>query len=68
MLRLATSGDLLADKRILKQWLHEFLTDYQGPANDVVEVIALDESSRHWILEWKVRCVRPKKGTEGMGQ
>ena len=67
VLRLAASGDLLADKRILSQWLHDCLTAYQAPANDVVEVIALDESSKDWVPEWKVRCVRPMKRTEGMG-
>ena len=65
VLCLATSGDLLADQRILKQWLQELLTAHQGPAHDVVEVTALDESSRHLILEWKVRCVRRKKRTGG---
>ena len=67
VLRLAASGDLLADKRILLQWLNDCLTAYQAPANDVVEVIALDESSKDWVPEWKVRCVRPLKRTEGMG-
>ena len=67
VLRLAASGDLLADKRILSQWLDHCLTAYQSPANDVVEVIALDESSRDWVMEWKVRCVRPKKRTKGVG-
>ena len=51
VLRLAASGDLLADKRILSQWLDHCLTAYQAPANDVVEVIALDESSKDWIPE-----------------
>ena len=67
VLRLAASGDLLADKRILSQWLHDCLTAYQAPADDVVEVIALDQSSKDWVPEWKVRCVRPMKRTEGMG-
>ena len=67
VLRLAASGDLLADKRILLQWLNDCLTAYQAPANDVVEVIALDESSKDWVLEWKVRSVWPMKRTDGMG-
>ena len=60
-------GDLLADKRILSQWLHDCLTAYQAPADDVVEVIALDQSSKDCVPEFKVRCVRPMKRTEGMG-
>ena len=66
-LRLAASGNLLADKHILSQWLDDCLTAYQAPANDVVEVIALDESSKDWVPEWKVRCVKPMKRIEGMG-
>ena len=67
VLRLAASGNLLADRHILSQWLHDCLTAYQAPADDVVEVIALDESSKDWVPEWKVRCVRPMKRTESMG-
>ena len=67
VLRLAASGDLLADKVILRQWLNDCLTAYQAPANDVVEVIALDESSKDWVLEWQVRSVWPMKRTDGMG-
>ena len=68
VLRLAASGNLLADKRLLAQWLHGCLMAYQTPAKDIVEIIALDESSKDWVPEWKIRCVRPMKRAEGVGQ
>ena len=59
VLRLGASRDRLADKRLLTRWMHRCLKIYEQPPKDVVEVMALDQSSTDWVPEWKTRCVRP---------
>ena len=68
VLRLAASGNLLADKKLLLRWLQHCLKLHQEPGKDVVEVMALDQSSTQWVPEWKLRCVRPKKDAASVGQ
>ena len=67
-LRLASSGDVPKDRELLKRWMKYCMKLYNDPPDDVVEVIALDQSSVDWVPEWKTRCVRRMKRTDGAGQ
>ena len=58
VLRLGASRDRLADKRLLSRWMYRCHKIYEQPPDDVVEVIALDQSSTDWVPKWKTRCVR----------
>ena len=68
VLRLAASQNRLHDKQLISRWLQDCLKIHQRPPDDVVEVIALDQSSVDWVPEWKTRCVRPMKRSVGAGQ
>jgi len=66
-MHLAASQDRLGDKELLRRWLHFCVERYREPPRDVVEVIALDQSSTDWVPEWKTRCVRPMRRSDGVG-
>ena len=67
VLRLAVSGDRLADKHFLRSWLLQCLQLYKEPQKDSVEVFALDQSSTDWVPEWKLRTVRAMRRSDGVG-
>jgi len=66
-LLLQVSRDRLADKRLLKTWLETCVGKFRQPPTGLVEVLALDQSSSDWVPEWKTRCVRPLKSSDGAG-
>ncbi len=68
VLRMPVSRDCLRDKVLLRNWLLECVKRHQKPEENVVEVLGLDQSSTEWIPEWKTRCVRRMRRTEGVGQ
>ena len=67
ILRLQASDNPLADKIFLREWLLSCVDRFKEPPENVVEVIALDQSSTDWIPEWKTRCVRTLKRSDGVG-
>ena len=67
VLRLRASNDRLADKKFLQEWLVSCVELFRKPPENVVEVIALDQSSTEWIPEWQTRCVRSLKRSDGVG-
>jgi hypothetical protein len=67
VLCLRASSDRLADKKFLQEWLLSCVELFRKPAENVVEVIALDQSSSDWIPEWQTRCVRSMKRSDGIG-
>jgi len=67
VLCLKISNDRLADKKFLQEWLLSCVELYKKPPENVVEVIALDQSSADWIPEWQTRCVRFMKRSDGAG-
>ena len=66
-LRLKVSSDRLADKRFLQEWLQSCVELFKEPAENIVEVLALDQSSTDWIPEWRTRVVRSMKQIGGIG-
>ena len=67
-LRLRASSDRLADKRFLREWLLSCVERFREPAENIVEVFALDQSSTGWIPEWRTRVVRSLKHIGGVGK
>ena len=67
ILELASSGSTIADKGYLKTWLLSCIDLYVQPPEKVVEVLALDQSSTDWVPEWKTRCVKPLRQSDGVG-
>ena len=67
VLRLSRTHSLSADKKLMQRWLLSCVERYRRPSSDVVEVIALDQSSSDWIPEWRTRCVRSAKHFKGVG-
>ena len=67
IIRMRSSNDRLADKKFLKDWLLSCVEWFKEPPENVVEVIALDQTSTDWIPEWQTRCVRPLKQSNGTG-
>merc|ERR1711957_1006909 len=67
VLHMPASSDRLADKALLKTWLTACVELYREPPPNVVEVIALDQTSTEWVPEWKTRCVRPMRRSDGTG-
>ena len=57
LLQMKASRSILADKLFLEKWLLECVENYKKPADGVVEVIALHQSSTDWVPEWKTSCV-----------
>ena len=66
-IRLRNSNNPIADKVFLRRWLLSCVERFKEPPKDVVEVIALDQSSKDWTPEWKTRCVRQLKRSDGVG-
>ena len=67
ILRLKASDNPLADKIFLREWLLSCLDRFKEPPDNVVEVVALDQSSTDWIPEWRTRCARALKRCDGVG-
>eukprot|EP00929_Paragymnodinium_shiwhaense_P034607 TRINITY_DN18802_c0_g1_i1.p1 TRINITY_DN18802_c0_g1~~TRINITY_DN18802_c0_g1_i1.p1 ORF type:complete len:447 (+),score=82.06 TRINITY_DN18802_c0_g1_i1:486-1826(+) len=67
VLHLAGSNQRLADKKLMKEWLLSCVERFRKPPKNIVEVIALDQTSTDWIPEWQTRCVRSIKKFEGVG-
>ena len=61
ILHLEASSSPTADKKFVRAWLLSTVKKFTQPAEHVVEVVALDQSSTDWIPEWKTRCVRSIK-------
>ncbi len=54
-------------KRLLQAWLLDRVERHGQAPENVVEVLALDQSSTDWIPEWKTRCVRTMRRQQGVG-
>ena len=67
ILRMRASRDRLADKRILREWFLSCVERSRKPPENIVEVMALEQTSTDWIPEWKTRCVRSLKRSDGVG-
>ena len=67
LIRMRATGDCLAAKKVLRDWLFSCVERFRKPPGEIVEVMALDQSSTDWIPEWQTRCVRPLKQSDGVG-
>ena len=45
------------DKKFLQEWQVSCVDLFRKSPENVVEVIALDQSSKEWIPEWQTWCV-----------
>ena len=67
LIRMRATGDCLAAKKVLRDWLFSCVERFRKPPGEIVEVMALDQSSTDWIPEWHTRCVRSRKQVDGVG-
>ena len=61
-------SQVLADKKLLIQWMEGTYTNFVKPVKDVVNIYALQESSAEWVPEWKFERVKPCKSASSTGQ
>ena len=67
LVHMRATGDCLAAKKVLRDWLFSCVERFRKPPGEIVEVMALDQSSTDWIPEWHTRCVRSRKQADGVG-
>ncbi len=57
----------LQDKALMRMWVQEARAKWVRPANGLVKVNALQQSSKDWVHEFKVERVKPVKKASGTG-
>lgn len=61
-------SQVLADKKLLIEWMEGSYNNFVKPVKDVVNIYALQESSSDWVPEWKFERVKPCKSASSTGQ
>ena len=68
VLSVRTSKEtILADKKLLCQWLNSCYATWVKPVAGVVIIYGLQESSTEWVPNWERDRVKPVKNTSGTG-
>ena len=63
-----SASKVLADKKVLRQWLDNCYNKLVQLDATIVKVFALQETSTDWVPEWTCERAKPYKTASGTGQ
>jgi DNA polymerase III delta prime subunit len=63
----SSSKKIVEEKALIKQWLQECCVTWEKPADGMVKVKALHQTSTDWIRQWQNERVKECKSVSGTG-